>query len=249
MRKTNTHVLAALLVMGGVAASAQTKRPIMSRGVALDLICGVQASLVEPPQTLKVAGGAEARKALFSAGDAILVNAGTAQGLRPGQHFYARRVIRDRFAIGSPEAQPHSIHTAGWVTIVEAQADVSVATISETCDGIAEGDYLDPLVLPTGSAPLPAGEPDYARPARVILGDERRQLGSEGSLMVIDRGSDHGLRPGQRLTVFRETMGGQGPVMKLGDAIVTSTQHETSVMRIGATREAIEVGDLIAIHR
>lgn len=249
MRMTNAHVLAACLVIGGVSVSAQAKRPLVTRGVALDLLCGVQASLVEPPQTVKVAGGAELRKALFSPGETIIVNAGTAQGLRAGQHFYARRVIRDRFVIGTAEARPHSIHTAGWVTIVETQADVSVARISEACDGIAEGDYLEPLVLPAAGVTAAPGEPDYARPARVILGDDRRQIGSEGSLMVIDRGSDHGLRVGQRLTLFRETMGGEGPVMKLGDAVVTSTQHETAVMRIGATREAIEVGALIAIHR
>ncbi len=68
-----------------------------------------------------------------------------------------------------------------------------------------------------------------------MLGDERRQLGSEGSLMLIDRGSDHGLRPGQRLTLFRPSTEAGGSVVKIGEAVVASTQHETSVMRIGAT--------------
>ena len=179
----------------------------------------------------------------------MLVNAGTSQGLRTGQHFYIRRVVSDRFALRPVESQAVSVHTAGWLTIVETQADVSVATVGETCDGVAEGDYLEPLVLPPAAADLGTGEPDYARPGHVILGDDRRQLGTTDSLMVIDRGSDHGLRPGQRLTLFRETLDGRGPVMKIGDATVVSTQPETSLMRIGATREEIQVGDLVAVHR
>ncbi len=67
--------------------------------------------------------------------------------------------------------------------------------------------------------------------------------------MVIDRGSDHGLRPGQRLTLFRPGVNGRGPIIKIGDAVVASTQHETSVMRIGQTTGEVQLGDLIAVHR
>jgi hypothetical protein len=70
-----------------------------------------------------------------------------------------------------------------------------------------------------------------------------------GSLMVIDRGSDHGLRPGQRLTIFRKTLDGTGPTLAVGEAYVATIRPDTSVMRIQQAREAIHVGDLIAIHR
>ena len=240
---------AALLVVGIAPVSAQSQRPIVSRGVALELVCGAQAAYVAPSQAIKVQGGAEPRKALFAAGETIIINAGTLQGIRNGQHFYVRRMVSDNLAVAAGESRPLSIHTAGWVTIREAQADVSLATITEACDGISTGDFLEPLVLTPAPAALTGGEPDYARPARVILGDERRQIGSEGSLMVIDRGSDHGLRAGQRLTLFRRTDDGRGPVMKLGEAVVASTQHETSLMRLGKTVSEIQVGDLIAIHR
>jgi hypothetical protein len=239
----------ALVVGGPLALSAQSQRPLIARSVALDLICGAQAALVMPPQTIRIAGGPEPAKALWAAGDAVLINAGTSQGLRTGQHFYIRRLVSDSFVGPVGDTRPFSIHTAGWLTIVETQADVSVATVSEACDGVSEGDYLEPLVLPPAPEALAPGEADFARPARVILGGERRQLGTPGSLMVIDRGSDHGLRPGQRLTLFRETLKGRGPVLKLGEAVVASTQHETSLVRIGDTREEIQVGDLVAIHR
>jgi hypothetical protein len=243
------HLVAALVLAGATPLWAQSGRSTVTRAAALDLLCGAQAAIAAPAQTMRVVCGVEPRKALFSRGEAIMINAGTAQGLSAGQRFYVRRIVPDRFMLQTTDAPPLSIHTAGWVTIVETQADASVATITEACDGIAEGDYLEPLVLPAAPAALPPGEPDYAHPARVIFGDERRQLGTAGSLMVIDRGSDHGLRPGQRLTLFRRTLDASSPVMKIGDATVASTQHETSVMRIGETREEVQVGDLIAIHR
>ena len=157
--------------------------------------------------------------------------------------------MADELAVAAGGSRPFSIHTAGWVTIRETQADSSVAVVSEACDGISVEDFLEPLVLPVTGAEIKSGEPDFARPAHVMLGDERRQLGSEGSLMVIDRGSDHGLRPGQRLTLFRPLTEAPGSVMRIGEAVVASTQHETSVMRIGATSGEIQLGDLVAIHR
>jgi hypothetical protein len=239
------------LVACGGAAAAQSQRPIAARAVPADLLCGPQATLTPPAQSIRVVGGSEPMKALFATGDAVTINAGSAQGIAAGQHFFVRRVVPDRFTVRTTEKQPLSIHTAGWVTIVETQANVSIAKVSEACDGIAEGDYLEPFVIPAAATSASAaGEPDFARPARVILADNRRQLGAGGgSLMVIDRGSDHGLRAGQRLTVFRTTLDGSGPVMTIGNAFVASTQSETSLIRIETSREAIQVGDLIAIHR
>ena len=238
-----------MAMMVGAASLSAQQRPAETRGVSLALVCGVQASFAAPAQMIRVTGGREPRKALFSARETILVNAGTSQGIRAGQQFYVRRVVTDELAVAAGDARPFSIHTAGWVTARETEADSSVAVVSESCDGISVDDFLEPLVIPAPAAEIKTGEPDYARPAHVILGDERRQLGSEGSLMVIDRGSDHGLRPGQRLTLFRPSTEAAGSVVKIGEAVVASTQHETSVMRIGATTGEIELGDLVAVHR
>lgn len=238
-----------LVTAAGIQAQVQEQRPMASRAVPLDLVCGPRAALTQPAQTLRVLSGTERTKALFAPGDMIIINRGTSNGVRAGQMFYVRRVIEDRFVVKTTEAAPVSIHTAGWITVVEAQADVSVARVTEACDGVEVGDFLEPFVLPPAAGSVAAGEPDYARPAHVIMADDRRQLGGEGSLMIIDRGSDHGLRPGQRLTVYRHAVDHGGPIVKLGDAVVASTQAESSVMRIERSREAVQVGDLVAIHR
>ena len=230
--------------------SAQAQRPAETRGVPIDLVCAPQAALAPPSQALRVAGGVEPKKALFAAGDRVLIDGGAEQGLQVGQHFFVRRVIEDRFTVRTTEAAPLSIHTAGWITVVDVGPTVATATVAESCDGVMDGDYLEPFERPAVVAASPGGTPDYDRPARVVLADDRRQLGAGGgSLMVIDRGSDHGLTPGQRLTLFRRTLDGAGPHVNLGEAFVASTRPDTSLMRIETSREDIQVGDLIAIHR
>lgn len=93
-----------------------------------------------------------------------------------------------------------------------------------------------------------AGAADFSNPGRLVLADERRQTGSVGSLMVLDRGSDHGLRPGQRVTIFRPWPSG-GPVLRIGEATAMIVGPETSTVRIEQSSDAIYVGDLAAIHR
>jgi hypothetical protein len=83
----------------------------------------------------------------------------------------------------------------------------------------------------------------------LIQADDRRQIGAAGSLMVLDRGTDHGLKPGQRLTVYRETIGGKGPVSQVAEATALVVNAETALVRIDSSRDAVYVGDLVALHR
>ena len=97
-------------------------------------------------------------------------------------------------------------------------------------------------------APLAAGEPDYSAPGRLILGDDRRQMGGAGSLMVLDRGTDHGLKPGQRLTIYRRAFDG-GPVTRIAEATALILYADTALVRIESSRDAVYVGDLVAPQR
>jgi hypothetical protein len=196
-----------------------------------------------------VLSGQEAKKTLFGPGDAVILGGGTAQGIQKGNEYFVRRVVQDKYTETRSGVNPVSIHTAGSVQVVETQADVSIAVVTFSCDGVLVGDYLEPFE----PAPVPAAEngdtPDYARPGRIILADDRRQQGSPGQFMVIDRGSDHGLKPGQRLTLFRTTLGGAGPVAKVGTATVFVVRPESAAIRIETSVDAVYVGDLVAVHR
>jgi hypothetical protein len=82
----------------------------------------------------------------------------------------------------------------------------------------------------------------------VLLGNERRQMGSAGSFMVVDRGRDQGVTSGQRLTVFRASFPA-GPVERVAEATVVAVAEGSATIRIDSSRDAVYVGDLVAVHR
>ena len=224
---------------------------VATRDYSDDVACGARATGMPPDMSIRVGAGREHGKALFGPSEMLVIKAGNAQGVKVGQEYYVRRVITDRFVHPAGDNVPRSsIHTAGWVRIVDAQSDSAIANVIRACDAIEAGDYLELFVKP----PVPAtaetaGEPDFANPGHLVLGDERRQMGAAGDLMVLDRGSDHGLRIGQRLTIFRTTGDGTGPIARIAEATVMVVSSETSTIRIDKTSDAVIVGDLVAIHR
>jgi hypothetical protein len=240
------------IALAPVVASAQgATAHVASRDQAAELACGARAVGMPPDMSIRIAAGRERGKALFGPDEALVINAGTARGIKVGQEYYVRRVIDDRFVGAAGDNVPRSsIHTAGWVRIEDAQTDSAIATVVKVCDAIQEGDYLELFVKPTVPASAEAaGEPDFANPGHLVLGDERRQMAAAGDLMVLDRGSDHGLRAGQHLTVFRTTGNGTGPIARVAEATVVVVSPETSTIRIDKTSDAVNVGDLVAIHR
>jgi len=244
-----------VLVLGSIAvsATASAQSPVarvVTRDLAGELACSAQATTLPPDNAVRVGEGREHGKSLFGPGDPVIVKGGTAQGIKAGQDYFVRRVVADRFARpGSDKLKNYSIHTAGWIHIEDAQSDTSIATVVKACDGIMEGDYLEPYVKPVVPTETLGGEPDYNDPGHLVLGDDRRQMGGTGDLMVVDRGTDHGIKAGQRFTIFRQTANRSGPVAKIGEATAMVVNPETTVVRIEKVIDAVVVGDLVAIHR
>lgn len=214
-----------------------------------EIACAPVSRFEPPAAGLRVLGGYVHGRIMFGPGEPLVINAGTNQGIRPGQQYFVRRRIDDRFTPATARFHLISIHTAGWVTILEARERVSIATVTHACDGVLEGDYLEPFVDPVAPSPALGGSPDFAHPARLVMADERRQTGYPGLVMIIDRGTDSGVRAGQTLTIYRETVGGDGPIIDVGRATVLQAGAVTSLVRIDSSREAVYIGDLAAIHR
>ena len=59
----------------------------------------------------------------------------------------------------------------------------------------------------------------------------------------------HGVSPGQRLTVFRSTLGGLGAVTELGEAIAVVVDTDATAARMIRLRGPVEIGDLVALQR
>jgi hypothetical protein len=244
-----TICAAALAVAAGGGVHAQQSAAARLAGLSRDIACAPVMSSVRTTDALKVSGGRELRKSLFGVGDQVFIAGGTAQGLKSGDEYFVRRIDPDRYAEPIKGAFPLTVHTAGAVQIAETTTDGAVAVVTYTCDGISEGDYLERFEPPAAPAAAADAKPDFANPGRLILGSERRSINAPGDFMIFDRGSDHGLRVGQTVTIFRPAPGGAGPITPVGTARLYAVKPESSTVRIETSVDAVYVGDLVAIHR
>jgi hypothetical protein len=180
----------------------------------------------------------------------VVLDAGASKGVKVGQEYFVRRAISDPFTESRSDGRPSlTIHTNGWIRIVEVLPGSAIASITHACDALEIGDYLEPFEMPVIPAMSTSGEPDYGHPGRVVLGDDRRQTGAPGDMLVFDRGSDHGVRPGQRVTFYRKSLSKDGPNVSIGQGTAMTVSAETTILRVDTSVNAIFVGDLVAIHR
>lgn len=233
-------------------AAAQETAPL--EGLAGEVACAPVAPAVdtpaEPTTAIHILPGGLAGRTLFGTGDTVLIGAGAEQTLQPGNTFYVRRLVRDRFAAADGIVPDTTIHPAGVVRITSVGPAASLGVVTFACDGIAAGDYLDRFAAPVVAAAAGGSAPDYARPARVLLGAERQRTGASGDFMIVDQGAREGLQPGQQVTIFRPAPAAEPRTsLPVGTATVHLVQPGTATIRIDRSVDAVYVGDLVAVHR
>ena len=246
MRGTR-HVIAcgAAFVLAAGSAGAQTGDARTER--AGPIACLPLSPAAMPEAALRVVGPAAGERMLFGAGDRVVVMGRGAAGLRAGDAYALRRVLRDRLAESERHAPPLLVQTVAAARVAEVRPGAAVLELTEVCDGASEGDFVGPLD-PAPSGTGLEGSPDFASPGRVILGADGRQLGGRGDFMVIDRGAGQGLVPGQLITIFRPAPDGV-PAPPVGTARVQLVTDRTATVRIERSVDAVYVGDLVALHR
>jgi len=211
--------------------------------------CAPAGLPVPPLAGMRVLGGYVHGRIMYGPGDAVIINAGVSQGVQKGQQYFVRRLINDAYARQPKIGALYGVHTVGWLTVVDAKDSMAVATVTHACDAVVEGDYLEPYVRPVLPSPVLGGTPDYAHPGRIVMADERRQTGYPGLVMLMNRGTEDGVQAGQTVTIYRETLGGDGPIIDVGRAMVVSVSPRNALVRVDSSREAVYLGDLAAIHR
>jgi hypothetical protein len=179
---------------------------------------------------------------LYAKGDELFIDGGTANGLAVGRNVVARRTYH---VSGDPRGATGE-HTAGVLQIVAAGERASVAVVIYACDELMRGDRLAAFNPEPIRTPEPAGMPAYDHAARILLADVGQLIGAPRRLMVIDRGSDHGIRVGQRLTLFRRARLGAGARSVVGDAVVVAVRIDSATIRIEGATDVISLGDWAA---
>lgn len=227
---------------GSQASTAQTL-------AAYQLACAPRAVRSMAPPSLHLVGSPMPGRRLFGPGDLVLLDRGSDEGLAVGQQLAVRRLVPGVDRAAARRDPWLRIHTAGWVRLVEVEPAAAIATVVYACDALETGDFLEPFALPEVPAPASAGRPDYEQAGHVLFADERRTMAGPPTFVVIDLGAEQGLRPGQRVTLFRRLGGRAGPPVPLGEGLALIVLPESATIRIERATEPVIVGDLAAPHR
>ena len=212
-------------------------------------VCGPAQPAGSDRAVAKIVGLREGPpRQVLGPGDVLLVDAGADFGVVPGQNYVVRRRFRTGDRGVTMKKATFGEHTAALVQVVDAAPDAATAVVVYACSEFYAGDTLEPF------EPLPivatqAGQaPRYDDPARIIFGDHDQQLASAGQLLVIDRGESYGLTRGERVTIFRRSLDGEGPVRAVGDAVVVAVRDTSATIRVERVSDVVSVGDMVALH-
>jgi hypothetical protein len=188
----------------------------------------------------------EGGRELYTKDDEVLIDGGTLDGLEVGQNLAVRRYF---LVVDAKGAAMKGEHTAGVLQIVTAEDHVSSAVVVYACDEMRKGDFLAPFRPEPKRAADPVGVPAFADAAKILFADSGQTLGAPGRLMVIDRGVEHGIHAGQRLTLFRRRLIDPAKPSVVGEAVVVATRGDSATIRVEAITDAIASGDWAAPQR
>jgi hypothetical protein len=183
---------------------------------------------------------------LYATGDELIIDGGTLTGLEVGRNLVVRRYYR---ASGLASADTTGEHSSGLLQIVAAEERSSIAVVVYACDELMKGDFLASFTPEPIRTPDPSGIPAFGAAARILFADAGQMLGVPRRLMVIDQGSEHGIRAGQRLTLFRRRGRDAALLDVVGDAVVVAVRSTSATIRVERATDAISSGDWAAPQR
>jgi len=202
-----------------------------------------------PAHRLVAAHEADAKlRRSFSAPDTLMIPGGTSAGLQVGQQYFVRRLLLSPTRQKPAADAPGMVHTAGWVTVVGSDSFAALARIDHACDGFLKGDYLEaftPAPMPTAVAA--PGTQSFDQMGQLLFGNDGRRSFANGDIIVVNRGSQHGLTAGARLGIFRDVRSG-GPLVPVGQAIVLTVGEDTATVIADRVRDALAAGDWVGLQ-
>ena len=243
-------LLAALAVPAPVAYGQPPSGETTARLREDRIACAPTLGVPPSDEAIRLVGSEEGvGQSLYAPRDALVFDAGLDAGLQVGQEFFVRRLLRPVGVPASNGVASWLRHTAGWVRIVATEQRQAVAVLVRACDGLLQGDFLEPFAMPVAPAVLPPGQPDYEGAGVVLSGQDGATSVGPGHFIVISLGGDNGIEPGQRLSLFRESFGGSGAVAGLGEAVVVLVGPASATAQVLRSRDAIFIGDGAAPQR
>ena len=202
----------------------------------------------KPVPRLVIAGPHTTDERLTMTAGLLVINRTPNDGLAIGQRYTAQRLITDAKQFPRPGEGYGDLRIAGIVTVRAIDENNALASVDYACDSVETGDFLEPFVeipLPmSASAPM---LPDFDDRAAVLFGKDNRVAFGNGDVFSIERGTVHGVNPGDRYAIYRDFHNNL-PLVYVADVVVMTVEQLTSKVVVTQTIDSIEPGD-IAVPR
>jgi hypothetical protein len=216
----------------------------------ISLACAPRLTYEAPAVSLRITGGQESMpRESHAPGDLVTINAGTRDGITVGQEFYTRRVLASG-EVRVSRTNPATIRTTGWIRVWAVDEEMSLATITHSCDAVALGDYLEPFMLPT----IPAiskltGPPERGNYGIVLSGQDRRTQFGSGDYLLINRGSSQGVTAGARFVVYHDKKTPGNFLFQIAEAVAVDVKADTATLHVLNAIDAISAGDYVGMRK
>jgi hypothetical protein len=163
-----------------------------------------------------ISGEESGSTVVFTRGNFVYINKGSAQGVKVG----------DRYSVFRPESDPVKVQWFKWqdklmkamgtvykdtgqLVVTTVQPNVSIAQISFSCDYMQRGDIIRPFQERPAPPYKPDARFDYFAPVSgkpvgmLVVGQQYAQMYGKDSLVYVNLGEAQGVKVGDYLRIFR----------------------------------------------
>jgi len=195
-------------------------------------------------------------------GETVYMNGGSEQGVKVGDRFLILKTVARKVQHPTTKHKMGDVvQQVGVLRVITAQTKGSVATIERCLDGVEVGDHLvrftEPANLPL-QLRTDTTDPVKVAPnsAVVVFARDEHQHTANGDMVIVDKGTNDGLKVGDVLLAVRTKVFPVGPdgdrkggtettTHYIGQALVVRTDSQTATCRLLRTTEEIRLGDTL----
>jgi LysM domain len=194
---------------------------------------------------------------ILGEGETVYMNGGSEQGVKQGDRFLAVRTATKKFKpLGRKKVAGDVVQNLGIVRVTVVNAKTAVGVVEKAMDGLEVGQHLvrftEPAYFPMElrkdiADPIAMKDPV----ATVIYAREHREHTANGEMLIVDRGSEDGLKVGDVLLAARtRTLLPAGKKSEaettthyLGQVVVVRLGDRNATVRVLRSTEEIVSGD------
>lgn len=216
---------------------------------------------------VRITGTQKEDRSNLSSGDVVYLEGGRAKGHQPGDRMMVLKVAKTRLIHPEDTLALHPlgdvVQHAAILRILSVHPRGSEAVVEDTLDGIEVGDYattyLEPALILTQDVQI---RDDIHEPiptkttAKIVYGRNGASFISNGSLVLIDKGTRSGFKVGDTLVCLRPKSlineghaqfhdDGQQTNRYLGQMVIVRADANSATCLIIATRTEMALGDTV----